>query len=77
MTFAEALDVLKQGGRVSREVWHGAQFLMVEPPRKVDPGTDITGYEAYLVLRDHLGWARPFWLDWRDVSADDWSAVTN
>lgn len=37
MKFAEAMEMIQQGGRVSREGWHGACFVFIEPERKFEP----------------------------------------
>jgi hypothetical protein len=45
MTFSEALDVLIHGGRVSREAWHGARMLYLEPTRIFEPAEGHPLYE--------------------------------
>jgi hypothetical protein len=85
MTFAEALDVLKQGGRVSREAWAGAMFLCVQPQVKVDLPEDHPAHPLVptllfypqLLRVDLMGVAKLYDLPWSDVMSDDWTAVTN
>lgn len=84
MKFAEAVEVLKQGGRVSRELWHGGTFLMIEPLREEviaadspHPAAGCTLTRApQLVLVDPLGGAHAYQLNASDLTAD-WCAVTN
>lgn len=83
MTFSEALDVLKQGGRVSREVWHGSTFLCVHPETKVKLAEDHPAHAltpvvvlgSTLLRVDMMGRADLYRLQWVDVTADDWTIV--
>jgi hypothetical protein len=85
MTSHEAVELLKQGGRVSREIWHGAVFLAIEPARTFTIGEQHPAsgllpsvtYRPRLMRFDHLGFAEPYGLTAEDIATDDWSAVTN
>jgi hypothetical protein len=83
MTFSEALDVLTHGGRISREAWHGARFVFLEPERTFEPaeGHPLHGfssratYRGYLMIFD-INVLRP-WHPQLDDYADDWCEVRN
>jgi len=83
MTFGEALDVIKQGGRVSREAWHGARFVFSEPARTFEPaeGHPLHGFASPATYRGCLMICDTMVLDpWHpqvDDYADDWCEVRN
>lgn len=75
MTFGEAVEILKAGGKVARSGWNGkGMHLYLERPREI-AGCVI--YEPCIVMYTAQGRHQPGWLaSQSDILADDWSVVS-
>lgn len=85
MNFGQALEQLKQGGKVSREGWNGkGMFLYYVPANKYpasrnEHGTmigvfedDMIPYGAYIAMKTAQNNVVPWLASQTDVLAEDW-----
>lgn len=86
MTFSEALEAVKDGGRVARAGWNGKDVFIFLVPGSVfkvnrkpllgiyAEGTEIT-YHAHIDMKTAQGYVVPWLASQADLLADDWMAV--
>lgn len=86
MNFGEALDLLKQGGRVARKGWNGkgmflflvpgSEFIVNRPPLLgiYPDGTKIQ-YHAHIDIKTTGGYVVPWLASQADMLSDDWEEV--
>lgn len=86
LTFSNALDVLKGGGRVAREGWNGkGMFLFLVPGSKFKvnrppllgiypEGTEIE-YHGHIDMKTAQGYVVPWLASQADLLANDWTLV--
>ena len=85
MTFGEALEAMKRGGRLARKGWNGTgMFLYYVPadayPPKTDAAKEAFGgepvpYSAYIAMKTAQGYVVPWLASQTDMLADDWYMV--
>lgn len=85
MSFGLAIEVLKQGKKVSRTGWNGKNmFLYYVPSACYPPSTQIAKdafngndvpYGAYIAMKTAQGNVVPWLASQTDVLADDWEIV--
>lgn len=86
MSFSEALDILKDGGVVTRKGWNGkGQFLYYVPENEYAPCTDaavrafdgdLVPYRAYIAIKTVQGDVVPWVASQTDLLAEDWVDLT-
>ena len=86
MNFGQALSIIKQGKRVSRQGWNGknmfiflvpgSEFKVNRPPLLgiYEEGTDIV-YNPHIDMRTADGSIAPWLASQSDVLAEDWNPV--
>lgn len=86
MTFGDALEVLKSGGRVAREGWNGkgmflflvpgSTFTVNRPPLLgIYPEGTQVDYHAHVDMKTAQGYVVPWLCSQADMLADDWTIV--
>lgn len=84
MNFGEALEILKQGGSVSREGWNGKGMFLYFVPANVYPAQteiakknfgDSVPYEPYIALKAVQNSVVPWLASQTDLLAEDWKKV--
>ncbi len=86
MDFGTALDILKDGGIVTRKGWNGkGMFLYYVPEGNYLPYTDAARwafegeavpYRAYIAIKTAQGDVVPWVASQTDLLADDWEDIT-
>lgn len=72
MTFSEALEILKKGGKVSREGWNGkGMWLMLQTP---DEHSKMR--RPYIYISIITGELVPWVASHGDMLANDWMEIT-
>ena len=86
MKFGEAVDHMKNGGRVAREGWNGkGMFLFLVPGSKfkvdreplksiLGEGTEVQ-YHAHIDMKTAQGYIVPWLASQSDVLSEDWVIV--
>lgn len=86
MNFGQALEVLKNGGKVSREGWNGKEmFLFLVPESRFSvnrppllgiypEGTEIS-YHAHVDMKTAQGPVVPWLCSQTDMLSEDWRIV--
>ena len=90
MNFGEALEVLKNGGKVARTGWNGkGMFLLLVPgtvmcvPREGTPYADlavspsgVVNINPHIAMKTATGEMQPGWLaSQSDMLSDDWCII--
>ena len=86
MNFSEALDQIKQGGRLQRAGWNGkgmfvflvagSTFQVNRPPLLgIYPEGTTINYHAHIDMRTADGMIVPWLCSQTDMLANDWQAV--
>lgn len=76
-SIAIAVSALKNGGRVTRQVWPEGTFLSLHHPKSVSIGSDLAGYAdsqfmPYILLRTASGHFVPWTASHEDLLSHDW-----
>lgn len=86
MNFGSAVEVLKQGGKVSREGWNGkgmflflvpgSTFTVNRPPLLgiYPEGTEIK-YHAHIDMKSAQGYVVPWLASQADILSEDWEVT--
>ena len=86
MSFGDALEILKDGGVVTRKGWNGqGQFLYYVPENEYAPCTeaavrefkgDLVPYRPYIAIKTVQGDVVPWCASQTDLLAEDWVDLT-
>lgn len=86
MTFSDALQLIKAGGKLAREGWNGKEmfiflvpgsiFVVNRPPLLgIYPEGTTINYHAHVDMRTADGTIVPWLCSQTDLLADDWGVV--
>ena len=73
MNFGQALDVLRNSGKVSREGWNGrGMWLALQVP---DANSKMTLPYIYMRTSGEVGHLVPWLASQTDILSDDWTTI--
>lgn len=86
LTFSEALEIIKNGGRVARSGWNGKNMFLFlvngstfevnrEPLMSILGEGTVVNYHAHIDMRTADGTIVPWLASQTDLLSDDWREV--
>lgn len=86
MKFGHALELLKEGKKVTRKGWNGKGMYLYyvsegKYPVKMDAAKELAdekglvGYSPYIAMKTHQGYVTPWVASQMDLLSEDWETI--